>query len=109
MIFSFEDHVQQIISGKKTQTRRKSDWYQVGQTYSIQEKRAKPAIPEGRILITHKRIEEPRLRISSDDALAEGGYDPGQFEALYSQMYPGWDIRYAYTFEFKPTKETEEQ
>lgn len=107
MIFSVGDHIKQIISGEKTQTRRKSDWYQVGRTYSIQPKRTKPAIPEGRVLITRRSLEYPRHRISTADALAEGGYRPGQFEAIYREMYPGWDLRYAYQFKFIPTVEAE--
>ena len=103
MIFSVGDHIQQIMDGSKTQTRRKSDWYQVGKTYSIQPKRTKPAIKEGRILITEKREERQCNNISESDAQAEGGYTPPQFEALYGRMYNRWSLRYAYTFKFIPT------
>ncbi len=104
MIFSV-DHIKQIIAGTKTQTRRKSPAYRVGRTYAIQPGR-KRAILEGRILITRKR-EEKYLDggISVVDALAEGGYMPGQYEALFKNMYPGWIIRYAYTFEFIPIEQ----
>jgi len=109
MIFSISDHVEQIKSGSKTQTRRKSPAYIVGKTYSIQPGRTKPGIQEGRILITDKR-EEWRLDgviISESDALAEGGYIQGQFESLFRRMYPEWVRRYAYTFKFIKTKEAE--
>lgn len=109
MIFSVGDHIQQIISGEKTQTRRKSGYYTVGQTYSIQPGRTKPGIPEGRILITNKR-EEWRLDegiISESDAQAEGGYTPSQFEELYIRMDKLWARRYAYTFRFVPNEEGE--
>lgn len=113
MIFSVGDHIQQIISGEKTQTRRKSNWYKLGMTYSIQPGRTKSGISEGKIMIIEKRIESHRnlsgkvFVISQEDALAEGGYTPEQFEELYSKMYPGWPVRLAYTFKFIPTKEVE--
>jgi len=102
MIFSVGDHIQQIIDGTKTQTRRSSDQFIVGRTYAIQPGRSKLGIHEGRILITEKRIEIVSLynRISASDAQAEGGYTPEQFEELYSEIYPGWNFRYAYTFRF---------
>ena len=101
MIFS-KDHIKQIIARTKTQTRRKSPAYRVGRTYAIQPGR-KMGILEGRILITRKR-EEKYLDggISVVDALAEGGYTPGQYETLFSNMYPDWIVRYAYAFEFIP-------
>jgi len=102
MIFSLADHIQQIIQGRKTQTRRKSGSYLEGHTYSIQPKRRAPSIPEGRILITEKRLEQqPWCGIIYGDALAEGGYTPEEFETLYSRMYPDWRERYAYTFKQK--------
>jgi len=100
MIFPSVEDINKIIKGTKTQTRRKSPSYIVGKTYSINEGR-KPGIPEGRILITDKR-EEKYLDggISISDALAEGGYTPGTFESLFKNIYPGWIVRYAYTFKF---------
>ena len=107
MIFSVSNHVQQIISGEKTQTRRESNWYKVGTSYAIQSGRNKPGIPEGRVLITDKRVETIPF-ISVEDAKAEGGYSPAELEMLYLRMYPDWSTRYAYTFKFihneKPTK-----
>ena len=101
MIFSVSDHVEQIKARTKTQTRRKSPAYLVGKTYAIQPGRKKKGIKEGRILVIRKR-EERYLDggISVFDALAEGGYTPGQYETLFKNMYPGWIVRYAYTFEF---------
>ena len=80
MIFSIKGHIEKIINGTKTQTRRKSPTYVIGKTYSINEGR-KTGIPEGRILITEK-IKEKYLDggISIEDAIAEGGYTPGTFE-----------------------------
>lgn len=103
MIFSVGDHIQQIIAGKKTQTRRKSGGYIVGKTYAVQPGRTKPGIPEGRILITDKR-SETRAYISVEDAKAEGGYTPYEFEKLYRRMDYAWQKRYVYTFKFIPTE-----
>ncbi len=109
MIFSVRNHIQQIISGEKTQTRRKSGGYLVGKTYAIQPGRSQLGIPEGRVLITAKRLEEVLLHypIGKRDAEAEGGYTWIEFEDLYRRMDYGWKKRYAYTFQFIPTEEAE--
>jgi hypothetical protein len=101
MIFSVPGHIEMIKAGTKTQTRRKSPAYRVGRSYSIQPGRTKMGILEGRILITRKR-EEKYLDggISVADALAEGEYMPGQFETLFSNMYPDWIVRYAYDIKY---------
>jgi len=107
MIFSMGDHIEQIKTGTKTQTRRKSNAYLVGKTYSIQPSRRARGIPAGRILIIEKVIEfnllEPEpFFISKENAEREGGYTPEEFEELYEKMYPGWTVRFAYTFKFVP-------
>ena len=107
MIFSVGDHIQQIIAGTKTQTRRKSGWYIVGKTYAIKPCRTCKAISDGRILLTDKRVETIPF-ISVEDAQAEGGYHPVEFERLYKKLDSGWVKRFAYTFEFIPTKVAEE-
>jgi len=57
MIFAIEGHIQKIIEGKKTQTRRPSDKYKIGKFYAIQPGRGKLGIPDGKILIVAKRWE----------------------------------------------------
>ena len=105
MIFSVPGHIEKIIDGTKTQTRRKSPSYSVGHTYAISKGREK-AIEEGRILVTRKRFERYLDGgISVSDALAEGGYTSGQFETLFTNIYPGWILRYAYTFRFIPSQQ----
>ena len=107
MIFSIADHIAQIKRGEKTQTRRFSGAYLVGKTYLIQPKRGSLGIPDGRILITGKRIEcKPWIGINYEDAKAEGGYTPDEFDALYENMYKGWRERYAYTFRYVPNAPT---
>jgi hypothetical protein len=110
MIFSISNHIQQIIRGTKTQTRRIQKLnltnltrFQVGASYSIQPGRGKYGIPEGRIKITEIRMEKRGERISMGDARAEGGYMPERFEQLFSDMYPKWERRSVLTFIFVPT------
>lgn len=110
MIFAEADHVQQIIDGAKTQTRRASDRYKVGRTYAVQPCRTCKGIPEGRILITQRWLETWLHRgmlysLSSNDAEAEGGYTPEEYEGLYSKMHPDWKMRWAYDFKFVPSEE----
>ena len=106
MIFAISDHIEQITQGRKTQTRRASDRYQVGKLYSIQPCRTCKGIPDGKILITKKRRELfPSHSITLEDAQAEGGYGPQQFERLYEKLHPHWHQRFAYTFEFIPNRD----
>ena len=110
MIFSVGDHIELIISGEKTQTRRRSGGYTVGGTNAIQPGRSQRGIPEGRILIVAKRVEERRsdgYSISVEDALAEGGHSQAEFERLYERMDYAWEKRFVYTFEFVPTGEVD--
>lgn len=104
MIFAVGDHIEQIIKGTKTQTRRvakeNSLIYQVGQTYAIQPGRGKPGDPRGRILITRRWLELRQDRITSHDAEAEGGYTPEDYEELFNKMHRGWASRRCYEFEF---------
>lgn len=106
MIFSVADHVEQIVNGTKTQTRRDSGKYEVGRTYAIQPGRTKPADPRGRILITHNWLEHSTtsdgeiFQIHPIDAEAEGGYGVDEYEKLYDQLHPEWKHRWVYEFEF---------
>ena len=106
MIFNVPNHIEQIIAGEKTQTRRGSNQYQVGKSYSIQPKRCMKGIKDGRILIIEKWREERDISkiliINIDDAIAEGGYSPAEFEALYEKIDPRWEFRIAYKFKYLP-------
>jgi len=103
MIFNIEGHIEQIVKGTKTQTRRDSDKYEVGKTYAVQLGRGKPGDTRGRILITHKWIET-KPYIHPIDAEAEGGYTVEEYEELYFKLHPNWEKRYCYEFEFWPTE-----
>lgn len=129
MIFSIDGHIQQIIAGTKTETRRPTDRYKVGNLYAVQPGRGEPGIPEGKIYIGQKLMEwKPDLSDLSEDAIfarrwreseacypirgwdakAEGGYEPDEYEQLYEEMYPGWTKRWAYWFSFFTMEEIEE-
>jgi len=104
MIFAFPGHIDQIVDGSKTQTRRNSDKYNVGQTYAVQPGRGKKGDPRGRILIIRKWLEDPGQEITVTDADAEGGYGPNEYELLYFKMNPVWMERWCYEFEFWETE-----
>ena len=112
MIFSEGDHIEQIKAGTKTQTRRTSDRYEIGKLYAVQPCRTCKGIQDGKILIRAKIIEinhpDPKWGwIMADDAEAEGGYTPEEYEKLYNEMHPGWEKRYAYLFQYYTTEEIE--
>jgi hypothetical protein len=106
MIFSVKGHIQKIIDGKKTETRRSSEYF-VGKSYAIQPKRGVKAIPEGRIRITDIKIEVKGLDtpISWHEADYEGGYHPDEYEELYEKLNPRWITRFAYRFKFESFSE----
>jgi len=129
MIFSIDDHIEQIINETKTETRRPTDRYKVGNLYAIQPGRGKPGISEGKIYIAQKfkewkpdlsdlppeaifakrwRESEASFPIRDYSAKAEGGYTPEEYEELYENMYTDWTVRYAYWFSFFTTEEIEE-
>ena len=112
MIFSEGNHVEQIKAGTKTQTRRTSDRYEIGKFYAVQPCRTCKGIPDGKILITAKRLEQksdwpPGWRILPVEAKAEGGYSPKAYEELYEEMHPGWMERWAYLFKYYPIEAIE--
>ena len=75
---------------------------------AIQPKYGEKGIPEGKIRIIGKRLEEKNGLhfISEEDSEAEGGYGRTEYEELYEKMYPGWQERYAYYFRYVPTSPT---
>ena len=106
MIFSIADHIDLIKRGLKTQTRRPTDRYTTFKSYAIQPGRGKKGIPEGRILILRKWRESFSGKhglISERDATAEGGYSPELFKNLYETMYPNWETRLVYKFQYIPS------
>ena len=112
MIFSLADHIEQIKAGTKTQTRRPTNRYKEDHLYAIQPGRGKKGIPDGKILVLGC-VEEHRSGLvlfgllTKEAAKAEGGYTPKEYEALYESMYPGWQTRYAFLFDYFTAEEIE--
>jgi hypothetical protein len=99
MIFKPE-HISLIFEGKKTQTRRANRGkYQIGKSYAIQKCRTCKGIEGFRIVIDQIWEElVPGLHISEENALAEGGYTPAEYELEFRQMYPHAQERWAFEF-----------
>lgn len=104
MIFQ-EEHIEKILNGKKTQTRRvRRGKYQVGRSYSIQKCRTCKGIEEYRIVMDRIWIERYAeylpCYISKEDALAEGGYEsPIEYEQVFRELNPKWTgERWAFKF-----------
>ena len=98
MIFS-QDHIEKIIIGEKWQTRRlRRGLYTRTKQYVLQSGRGEPGIPGYRIIFDHISFENGG--ISSEDAIAEGGYTPEEFETLFQMIYPRWngDGRWVFVF-----------
>jgi hypothetical protein len=99
-LFFFEGDIQKIIEGKKTQIRRDSVRYEVGDIISLSSE--DPSVPLHKIKIIEKKMERRNRRITVVSARKEGGYTPKEFEDLYVKMYPNWKKRYAYIFALIP-------
>lgn len=115
MIFNAPGHIDMIRREIKTQTRRLNRGiYQVGKDYAVQAKRGMKAEPDIRIVID-EIWEEDGLGIagggpavgnrandrylSEEDAWAEGGYTPIQFEEMFNVVYPKRDwTRWVFKF-----------
>jgi len=114
MIFNVPGHIDMILSGQKTQTRRVNRGiYQEGRDYAVQRKRGVKAEPDIRIAMDAIWEEEAleflgaddkkypvELYISKENALAEGGYTPTSFEGLFRELNFKWDGWSRWAFEF---------
>ena len=98
----------------KTQTRRLNRGiYQVGKSYAVQRKRGVKAEPDIRIVMDRIWKEDCLaddelgkggffipIPISEEDAQAEGGYTPEEFEKIFRKINPNWNGIIRYGFEF---------
>ena len=109
MIFSEPNHIDIIRNGLwtiepckpilvKTETRRPNHGvYQVGRSYAVQPKRGAKAVHDMRIVMDKIWLED--CVISVEDAWAEGGYLPSEFEDVYAEIYPkSGSSRWAFKF-----------
>jgi hypothetical protein len=102
MIFKPE-YIDLILSGKKTQSRRPNrGYYKEGHSYAIQPCRTCKGILGYRIVMDMIRDEHTDIyhKIAIEDAIAEGGYTPEEFETLFKALYPKWNrvVRYVFGF-----------
>ena len=129
MIFNVPGHIDMIRNGLKkhppishipprfyvkTQTRRVNRGvYQEGRDYAVQSKRGVKAEADIRIIMDEIWEEEAleflaenekkypvELYISKEDAWAEGGYTPTQFEGVFRGLNFKWDGWSRWAFKF---------
>lgn len=130
MIFNVPGHIEMIRNGLlkhpivciprwyvKTQTRRVNRGiYQVGRDYAVQRKRGVTAETDIRILMDaiwkeigkefltstsgRKYANACEMCISEENAQAEGGYMPEEYEKVFREVNPKWGgwSRWAFTF-----------
>jgi hypothetical protein len=115
MIFNVPGHIDMIRNGTKTQTRRVNRGiYQVGRDYAVQQKRGVKAEIDIRIVMDRIREETIAefhhddstiypISISKEDAWAEGGYTPEQFEETYQEFKSKGNRFRRIVFEFHVT------
>ena len=82
-------HIDLVLEGRKTQTRRshKSEW-KVGKTYSVRARRFEKGI--AKILILRK-FRERLGDISLQDIRKEGFSNIWEFKAAWEEIYGSWD------------------
>jgi hypothetical protein len=124
MIFK-QEFVDMIISGKKTQTRRPNrGYYVVGKTYAIQPCRICKGIEGYRIMmdaiweeISWDCFSEPNIIIKKERYLpiredrtanAEGYKTTRLFEEAFREIYPKWDGKKRWAYEFHVVEVTNE-
>jgi hypothetical protein len=106
MIFK-QEYIDLIFLGKKTQTRRPNrGYYKQGHTYALQPCRTCKGIEGYRIVMD--KIWFEKGGISHEDAFAEGGYVPAEFEWLFFKIYPKCGSgRWAFKFHVVSVKEND--
>lgn len=92
MLFT-DEHIEQIINGNKTQTRRRWEDKQViiGNSY-----RACPSIFTERVnspayIVVNDVYTEKLGDLSEEDASAEGNYTCQEFKDVWIDMHGGWN------------------
>jgi len=91
----------------KTQTRRLNrGLYKVGKDYAVQRKRGVKVEPDIMIVmdwIWKEDVSKPNMfytTITKENALAEGGYIPEEFEKIFSEVSSKWDGWERWVFKF---------
>lgn len=89
----FRHTLEQVLSGKKTQTRRriKPDRrfpYHAGKSYSVQPGRAQSGVARIEILAVR---QQSLGKMTHEDALAEGFANVSDYRQLWVKQYGGFD------------------
>lgn len=92
MLFT-EEHIAQIISGEKTQTRRLWDKKQVkkGNSYRACESLFTPRVDSPAYILVLDVYQENLGKLSESDANEEGGYTREEFKELWIDMHGCWN------------------
>jgi|AntDeeMetageno50_2_1112565.scaffolds.fasta_scaffold00064_28 hypothetical protein len=92
MLFT-EEHIQEIISGNKTQTRRRWDKKQVniGNSYRASQSLFTKREESPAYILVNEVYQEKLGIISEEDAKKEGGYTIQEFKDLWTDMHGQWD------------------
>lgn len=100
----FQHTLEQVLSGKKTQTRRlfRSDRrfvYRAGKTYAVQPGRGRNAVARIEVLVVRKqRLGE----MTEAEAVAEGFASLAEFRKLWQERYGSFDPKNeAWVIEFR--------
>lgn len=91
MIFQYT--LEQVLSGKKTQTRRrikpdKKFIYRVAKTYAVQPKRGQPAVARFEVTAIRKQCLG---EMSHEEALAEGFASVADYQKLWFKQYGSFE------------------
>lgn len=92
MLFT-EKHISMVLSGKKTQTRRRWDSPQVkvGNSYRATTDLFTPRAEAPAYIEIVDLRTEPLGEIDTTDAAAEGGYSVDEFVDLWTEMHGEWN------------------
>ena len=102
MIFQYT--LEQVLSGKKTQTRRRirpgrKFVYQAGKTYTIQPKRSQSAVARFEALAVRK---QQLGEMTQDEAVAEGFGSIAEYQELWVRQYGSFNPdKEVWVIEFK--------
>ncbi len=89
----FQHTLEQVLSGRKTQTRRpirpyRRFVYRVGKTYAVQPGRGERAVARIEVLAVRK---QPLGEITRAEAVAEGCANLASFRKLWTEKHGGFD------------------
>lgn len=92
MLFS-DEHIQLLLDGEKTETRRRWDESQVieGNSYRATTDLFTPRTDAPAYITVESVYKEQLHEITDDDAEAEGGYTVEEFRQLWKEMHGEWN------------------